>query len=379
MVFSSIIFVIWFLPLFLLSYFVLPRLIPRQNKIVLFNWILLIASLLFYAWDTPIFLFVMLLSIFMNYSLGILIGRTQNGKTKKMELVISIVANLALLGYFKYSNFAIDTLNQCLGTNISNLNIVLPIGISFFTFQGLSYVIDVYWKKVEVQKNILKVALYISMFPQLIAGPIVRYDTICKQINEREVNFDNLVIGFRRFTFGLAKKVLIANVLGETADKIFSVDYFNVTHMSAAVAWYGAICYTMQIYFDFSGYSDMAIGLGKIMGFDYLENFNYPYISKSITEFWRRWHISLSSFFRDYVYIPMGGNRTGNVYFHLAVVFLLTGLWHGASWTFIIWGAWHGFFILLERKLNAKGRYGGGGHIMEQTILKICVLCFLLQ
>lgn len=361
MVFSSIIFVIWFLPLFLICYFGVPYLIPNKNKIVIYNGVLLVASLIFYAWDTPKFLFVMLFSILMNYCFGMFIDKTLSERGRKFELFLGVSFNLLLLGYFKYSNFFIGTLNQVLESNIPNINVVLPIGISFFTFQGLSYVIDVYRKTVKVQKNPLKVALYISMFPQLVAGPIVRYDTICKQINDRRISYDNLVIGLRRFIYGLAKKVLIANILGETADKIFSTEYFSITHMPMSVAWLGAICYTMQIYFDFSGYSDMAIGLGKILGFDFLENFNYPYISKSITEFWRRWHISLSSFFRDYVYIPMGGNRKGNVYLHLAIVFLLTGLWHGASWTFVLWGAYHGALILLERKMKNNCNFKGGG------------------
>lgn len=360
MVFSSIIFVIWFLPLFLICYFGVPYLIPNKNKIVIYNGVLLVASLIFYAWDTPKFLFVMLFSILMNYCFGMFIDKTLSERGRKFELFLGVSFNLLLLGYFKYSNFFIGTLNQVLESNIPNINVVLPIGISFFTFQGLSYVIDVYRKTVKVQKNPLKVALYISMFPQLVAGPIVRYDTICKQINDRRISYDNLVIGLRRFIYGLAKKVLIANILGETADKIFSTEYFSITHMPMSVAWLGAICYTMQIYFDFSGYSDMAIGLGKILGFDFLENFNYPYISKSITEFWRRWHISLSSFFRDYVYIPMGGNRKGNVYLHLAIVFLLTGLWHGASWTFVLWGAYHGALILLERKMKNNCNFKGG-------------------
>lgn len=348
MVFSSIIFVIWFLPVFFLFYFGLQYLIPKR-KIAVCNSVLLVASLIFYAWDTPKFLFIMLLSILINYSFGIIIIRNMDKKVKKAALVLSIILNLGLLGYFKYSDFVIDTANQCFGSAIPNLKFALPIGISFFTFQGLSYVIDVYREKAEVQRSPFKMAIYISMFPQLIAGPIVRYETICSEINKREMNLQDAVIGLRRFTYGLAKKVLIANMLGETADKIFSMEYFDVMHMSAAVAWYGAVCYTMQIYFDFSGYSDMAIGLGRVMGFHFLENFDYPYLSRSITEFWRRWHISLSSFFRDYVYIPMGGNRRGNVYIHLIIVFLLTGLWHGASWTFVLWGAWHGAFILLER------------------------------
>ena len=338
MVFSSIIFVMWFLPLVLLLYFILPKIIPVKNKIVICNGVLLISSLIFYAWDTPKFLGIMLVSIFINYFFGIVMGLTLNNQMKKIELIISVVANLSLLGYFKYFNFFIDIFNKSFGKHVSELDIVLPIGISFFTFQGLSYVVDVYRGNVEVQKNPLKIALYISMFPQLVAGPIVRYDTIAKQIDDRKIDYNNLVTGLRRFIYGLAKKVLIANGLGETADKIFGADQFGFLHMSVLVAWWGAICYTMQIYFDFSGYSDMAIGMGKILGFDFLENFNNPYISKSITEFWRRWHISLSSFFRDYVYIPLGGNRKGNVYFHLIIVFLLTGLWHGASWTFIIWG-----------------------------------------
>lgn len=385
MVFSSIIFVIWFLPVFFLFYFGLQYLIPKR-KIAVCNSVLLVASLIFYAWDTPIFLFIMLLSILINYSFGIIISGNMDKKVKKAALVLSIILNLGLLGYFKYSNFVIDTANQCFGSAIPNLKFALPIGISFFTFQGLSYVIDVHREKAEVQRSPFKMAIYISMFPQLIAGPIVRYETICSEINKREMNLQDAVIGLRRFTYGLAKKVLIANMLGETADKIFSMEYFDVMHMSAAVAWYGAVCYTMQIYFDFSGYSDMAIGLGRVMGFHFLENFDYPYLSRSITEFWRRWHISLSSFFRDYVYIPMGGNRRGNVYIHLIIVFLLTGLWHGASWTFVLWGAWHGAFILLERggvkcnvKTADKGMRSFLSHIWVMLLVTIGWVIFKIE
>lgn len=253
--------------------------------------------------------------------------------------------------YYKYAVFLITNLNEFFRTGFNIPNIVLPIGISFFTFQSMSYVIDVYRREIPAQKNPLSLALYVSLFPQLIAGPIVRYVDIRTQITDRRVDLELFASGVQRFIIGLAKKVLIANVLGETADKIFALQYGQI---SVSSAWLGAVCYTMQIYFDFSGYSDMAIGLGRMFGFEFLENFNLPYISKSITEFWRRWHISLSTWFRDYVYIPLGGNRKGNVYLHLFIVFVLTGLWHGAAWNFLFWGLWHGMFLIIERPFKIR-------------------------
>lgn len=256
--------------------------------------------------------------------------------------------NIAILGYFKYANFLVDNINSILHTNIVLEKIPLPIGISFFTFHAMSYIIDIYKKKVDAQRNIFDLALYFTVFPQLVAGPIVRYNTISHQLHQRTVDADKFSEGVRRFIIGLGKKVLIANQLGVIADEIFSM---NPSDMSVSLAWMGAIAYTLQIYFDFSGYSDMAIGLGKMFGFDFLENFNYPYISKSISEFWRRWHISLGSWFRDYVYIPLGGNRvtTWKVYRNLFIVWGLTGFWHGASWTFMIWGIYYGILIALEK------------------------------
>lgn len=278
--------------------------------------------------------------------LGGVISYSRNQKIRKLWLFFALFSNLSILFYFKYFNFAIHICNSFFGMEIGAKDIVLPIGISFYTFQGLTYVIDVYRGDGEVLKNPMKLGLYIAMFPQLIAGPIVRFKDVAAQLDRRIHSVDKCFYGIWRFVCGLAKKAVIANTVAETADRIFSQPACEI---SVSTAWLGIICYAFQIYFDFSGYSDMAIGLGKILGFDFAENFNYPYVSLSITEFWRRWHISLSSFFRDYVYIPLGGSRTGNVYINLFVVFLLTGLWHGASFNFIIWGLWHGSFIILER------------------------------
>ncbi|MDR1803288.1 MAG: MBOAT family protein [Treponema sp.] len=269
----------------------------------------------------------------------------------KLLLVLAVACNLGILYYFKYLNFTLNTINRVFNTGFAYYDIVMPIGISFFTFQGMSYVIDLYWRKVDVQKNPVKLAFYISFFPQLIAGPIVRYIDIKGQIEKRTVSAEKFIAGARRFVTGLAKKVIIANTLGEVVDFIFVVPVLEIT---AATAWLGIICYSFQIFFDFSGYSDMAIGLGRMFGFEFLENFNYPYISKSITEFWRRWHISLSSWFRDYVYIPLGGNRKGNVYVNLVIVFILTGFWHGANFQFVAWGLWHGLFLIIERLFGMR-------------------------
>ncbi|MCU5356722.1 MBOAT family protein, partial [Bacillus cereus] len=313
------------------------------------NIVLLFFSLVFYAWGEPIYVFLMLFSILVNYWFGILLGNSRftNGQ-RKLLLTFAIVMNIAILGYFKYANFLVDNINSILHTNIVLEKIPLPIGISFFTFHAMSYIIDIYKKKVDAQRNIFDLALYFTVFPQLVAGPIVRYNTISHQLHQRTVDADKFSEGVRRFIIGLGKKVLIANQLGVIADEIFSM---NPSDMSVSLAWMGAIAYTLQIYFDFSGYSDMAIGLGKMFGFDFLENFNYPYISKSISEFWRRWHISLGSWFRDYVYIPLGGNRvtTWKVYRNLFIVWGLTGFWHGASWTFMIWGIYYGILIALEK------------------------------
>ncbi|HDR7733085.1 TPA: MBOAT family protein [Bacillus thuringiensis] len=341
MVFSNLVFLCLFLPAVLLIYYAVRK--ELQNIVLLFF------SLVFYAWGEPIYVFLMLFSILVNYWFGILLGNSRftNGQ-RKLLLTFAIVMNTAILGYFKYANFLVDNINSILHTNIVLEKIPLPIGISFFTFHAMSYIIDIYKKKVDAQRNIFDLALYFTVFPQLVAGPIVRYNTISHQLHERTVDADKFSEGVRRFIIGLGKKVLIANQLGVIADEIFAM---NPSDMSVSLAWMGAIAYTLQIYFDFSGYSDMAIGLGKMFGFDFLENFNYPYISKSISEFWRRWHISLGSWFRDYVYIPLGGNRitTWKVYRNLFIVWGLTGFWHGASWTFMIWGIYYGVLIALEK------------------------------
>lgn len=338
MVFSSNIFIFCYLPIVLTIYY----LIKEKYK----NIFLLLASIFFYFWGEGKNVFIILLSILINYSMGLILNCVQNKVRRKLVLALSVILNLGLLFYYKYFNFFVDSLNEIAGTDIVVETIILPIGISFFTFQGLSYVIDLYWNRVSVQKNPLKIALYISLFPQLIAGPIVRYKDVAAQIDKRKESIWAFSEGIYRFTTGLGKKIIFANGVGIIADEIFNAPY---SEHSVITVWLGIICYTLQIYFDFSGYSDMAIGLGRMFGFEFLENFNLPYISMSIKEFWRRWHISLSSFFRDYVYIPLGGSRQGNVYFNLFVVFMLTGLWHGASWNFVVWGIWHGIFIVAER------------------------------
>lgn len=353
MVFSSPIFLFFFLPIVLLIYFLL--------KLEYRNAFLLFASLFFYAWGEPRFVFVIILSIIINYTFGLIIYFCQQRYgllVNRLMLIFGVAANCGLLFYFKYFDFFITSIDALTGLNIPLKHIVLPIGISFFTFQGLSYVIDLYLKKVEVQKNFIKFALFKSFFPQLIAGPIVRYVDVHQQINERTCTVDKFAYGVRRFVIGLGKKVIIANTVGAVADGIFGLPYYQ---NSVASAWLGAVCYTIQIYFDFSGYSDMAIGLASMFGFKYKENFNYPYISKNMTEFWRRWHISLSTWFRDYLYIPLGGNRRGNVYVNLIIVFFVTGLWHGAAWNFVVWGLWHGAFLLIERILK-KSKIDIGVH-----------------
>ncbi len=351
MVFSSTIFLCAFLPAVLLLYFLMPT-------IWLKNIVLLIFSLFFYAWGEPTYIVLMVASILVNYVFGLLIHIFQRkGWSGKFFLFLSVIANLGMLFYFKYFSFVISTAVNILGAEWTIPEIALPIGISFYTFQGMSYVIDVYREKGKsgeeplVQKNIFKLALYISMFPQLIAGPIVRYSDINKALTKRTHSFEKFASGVEIFIIGLTKKVVFANILGAAADHIIAGGF---TQIGVPHAWLSALLYMLQIFYDFCGYSEMAIGLGRIFGFEFCKNFDYPYISRSITEFWRRWHISLSTWFRDYLYIPLGGNRRGNVYFNLSMVFIATGIWHGADWSFILWGLWHGLFMLIERLIKKK-------------------------
>ncbi|WP_233004580.1 MBOAT family O-acyltransferase [Exiguobacterium aurantiacum] len=346
MLFSSTVFLFYFLPIVIGLYFISPR--PIKNTI------LLAASLFFYAWGEPRFVLIMLASIAMNYVFGLLVDRDrQHEKKIKLWMTLMVLGNLGMLGVFKYASFFVENVNSVLGFSLNDPEIPLPLGISFFTFQAMSYVIDVYRKDGQVQRNIFDLALYVSFFPQLIAGPIVRYQTVADEIVDRRETIDDFVSGIQRFVIGLGKKMILANSAGYVADQIFGMP---AGEMSTTLAWIGVIAYSLQIYFDFSGYSDMAIGLGRMFGFHFLENFNYPYISRSVSEFWRRWHMSLGSWFRDYVYIPLGGNRHGEwkTYRNLAVVWLLTGVWHGASWTFIAWGVYYGVFIMLERAFLGK-------------------------
>ena len=337
MTFSSLTFLFLFFPITFLLYALIRNHRAR-------NFLLAAASLVFYAFGEPVAVMIMLISIVLNYLFGL---AAAGEKWDRPAVFLAVLLNIGLLAVYKYTGFLTEILNDVFRLSIPIPQIRLPIGISFFTFQGLSYVIDVYRDKKNVQRNLFSVLLYISFFPQLIAGPIVRYTDIAAQIREREFSLDRITRGVCRFLFGLAKKVLIANQMGLIADKVFS---FGPGQLSTGAAWIGGVCYTLQIFFDFCGYSDMAIGLGCIFGFDFRENFNYPFISGSIQEFWRRWHISLSTWFKEYVYIPLGGNRKGRARTMLNkwIVFFLTGLWHGASFTFILWGLWHGLWQMLE-------------------------------
>lgn len=350
MVFSSTVFLFLFLPLILIIYY---NPIVKNRKFR--NIFLLLVSLGFYAWGEPVFVFVMMLSIIINWFLALKIDKNEK---KKRYVILAILYNVGLLFVFKYLSFFANNMGLLFKVDKITLNIALPIGISFFTFQMLSYVLDVYFNKAKVQKNLLYVGLYVSLFPQLIAGPIVRYETIANEIETRQENTKDFCDGIYRFVYGLGKKVLISNYVGLVVDNIFVS--MNITPISTATAWLGAIAYTLQIYFDFSGYSDMAIGLGKMFGFHFNENFNYPYMAKSITDFWRRWHISLSTWFRDYVYIPLGGNRVSNKrhIFNLFIVWLLTGMWHGANWTFIVWGLFYFILLIMEKKTNIVQKMG---------------------
>lgn len=341
MVFSSLIFLFMFLPMVLTLYYITPK---RYRNLTLF-----IVDLIFYAWGEPQLVILMLVSIILNYTAGIIIAVNRERKAiAKSAFILSIVLNLGLLGFFKYAGFIGETLNIVMPfLNIPIIEVALPIGISFYTFQTMSYTIDVYRNTVKVQKNIISFGAYVSLFPQLIAGPIVRYEDIAEQLTNRRETLEHFTDGVKIFLIGLSKKVLLANEMGRLWDSIRS----SGTASGALGAWVGIIAYTFQIYFDFCGYSEMAMGLGKMFGFDFLKNFDYPYISRSITEFWRRWHISLGTWFREYVYIPLGGNRRGlgRQIINICIVWFLTGLWHGASWNFILWGLYFGFILMLEK------------------------------
>ncbi|MCI8608383.1 MAG: MBOAT family protein [Firmicutes bacterium] len=344
MIFSSTVFLLAFLPLTLLAYFAVPKRMVMGR-----NMVLLIASLIFYGWGEPKYILVMLISILMNYFLALAVEKkrgTTDQHGGKAMLILAVVGNLGILGFFKYTDFIINTMNNLLGAGWGLLGIALPIGISFYTFQTMSYVIDVYRGKVHAQRDLVAFAMYVTLFPQLIAGPIVRYSDVEADLTMRRTQADQMAEGIRRFVIGFGKKILLANQIYVIWKEISAME-----EMSMATAWLGAVAFTFQIYFDFSGYSDMAIGLGKILGFEYLENFNYPYISRSITEFWRRWHMSLSSWFKEYVYVPLGGNRKGltRQLINIGIVWALTGLWHGASWNFVAWGVYFGVILIIEK------------------------------
>lgn len=340
MLFSSLTFLLLFFPITILLYF-----ITKNTKIK--NIVLLVFSLIFYSWGEPKYILLMLLTVLTAYIFGILIEKNKKNNKSKIYFIISIVLILSSLFVFKYLDFSIRIMNRILRFNIDSLNLILPIGISFYTFQVLSYVIDLYKGNIKLQKNYFKLLLYVCCFPQLIAGPIVRYDTIENEIDNRKTTMSDFIYGLKRFIIGLSKKIIIANNVAILVDNI----YENYNYLGSNILWIAAIAYSIQIYFDFSGYSDMAIGLGRIFGFHFLENFNYPYISTSITDFWRRWHISLSTFFRDYIYIPLGGNKRGKKIQirNIMIVWILTGLWHGANYNFIIWGLYYGIWLILEK------------------------------
>lgn len=359
MVFSSVIFLCLFLPIVLGGYYLLPK---REAK----NLWLIAASLLFYAFSGLWYVLLLLFSVFCNYLAGLFVSG------RKGVLYVAVAVNLGVLGVFKYLTFLVRTVNQLPGVAIAVPSIVLPVGISFFTFQGLSYVIDVYRNERLKSTRFRDVLLYIALFPQLVAGPIVRYEDVADEIKSRRHTLEQLANGLRRFIIGLSKKLMIADVCGSVVTLIYSA---KSSALDSRTAWLAAVCYLIQIYFDFSGYSDMAIGLGLCFGFHFKENFNYPYISANIQEFWRRWHISLSTWFREYLYIPLGGNRKGKAktYRNKLMVFFCTGLWHGANWTFIIWGLWHGFFIVAEdaaKKLFGLGKHGKNRRNPVETVLK---------
>jgi alginate O-acetyltransferase complex protein AlgI len=354
MLFTEPLFLFVFLPLVLVFYFLIPI-----RSITYKNLVLFVSSVFFYAWGEGPYFLILIFSILVNYAIGVAIALSWNRWSRRLALAVAVVANLSLLLIFKYANFLTDNLNVALGLlgagPVQVQRMVMPLGVSFFTFQGISYVVDVFRGEVQAARRPLDVAVFKSFFPQLIAGPIVRYDDVAEQIRSRRVSGDEFAAGVRRFIAGLGKKMLIANQMALPADQIFALP---TDQLGPGLAWLGILCYTFQIYFDFSGYSDMAIGMGRMFGFHLPENFRYPYAAASITDFWRRWHMSLSSWFRDYLYIPLGGNRVSplRVYLNLLAVFFLCGLWHGASWNFVVWGLFHGLFLVAER---VGGQFGG--------------------
>ncbi|MGG4343306.1 MBOAT family O-acyltransferase [Paenibacillus lautus] len=366
MVFSSLIFLFLFLPITLLIYYVSPMKFR--------NAVLLVVSLIFYAWGEPLYIFIMIFSTVFDYINGLLIDKYRHRKLIARSIFIgSMAGSLGILGFFKYANFVVENINPLFHLNIQVADLPLPVGISFYTFQTMSYIVDVYLDKVPVQKNFISFGAYVTMFPQLVAGPIVKYGDIAGQLVSRKVSLDRFGEGAELFIRGLAKKVLLANNIGLLWT---SVKTTPIEELSVLSAWLGITAFTLQIYFDFSGYSDMARGLGKMFGFDFMENFRYPYISKSVTEFWRRWHISLGSWFREYVYIPLGGNRSGHMkqLRNLLIVWFLTGLWHGASWNFIVWGLYFGFFVMIEKLLLLRWlerRFAIVGHVYTLLVVII--------
>ena len=367
MVFSSFPFLWIFLPVVLLG-----AVLTRKRGSNLF---LLLMSLLFYAWGEPRYIVLLLFSITLNYFCGLLLDRLEGTGMRRLVLAAGVIANLAMLGYFKYFNFFAENLNGIFGQELIALRaIALPVGISFYTFQSISYLADLYRGVIQVQRSWLKLALYISFFPQLVAGPIVKYKDVRSYLDHRVLSEDQAVAGLKRFCFGLGKKVLLANTLGFTVDSILS---HPISELSTALCWAAAVFYTLQIYFDFSGYSDMAIGLASVLGFRFQENFNLPYRAATVRDFWRRWHISLSTWFRDYVYIPLGGNRKGTfrTLLNLLIVFFLTGLWHGAQWNFVVWGLFHGLFLILER-LTAPERVKSAPGKLLLRVYTLLVVCF---
>ncbi len=381
MVFSSILFLFRYLPVVFLLYFLLPK---KFRNLLLF-----VSSLIFYAWGEPVYVVLMIFSTVVDYTHGRLVDRFKragNLKAARMVVASSMIINLALLGFFKYTDFILGTVNGIFGTAIPMLNLALPIGISFYTFQTMSYTVDVYRGDAKVQKNIINFGAYVALFPQLIAGPIVQFKTVAEELDERHESFDDFSDGVTRFMTGLGKKVLLANSAGLIWDSVAgaNVSLETIASLPVLSAWIGILAYTFQIYFDFSGYSDMAIGLGRMLGFHFLENFNYPYMSKSITEFWRRWHISLGSWFREYLYIPLGGNRCGfaKQIRNISIVWLATGLWHGASWNFVLWGVYFGILLIIEKLflLNwLKKMPAAVGHIYTLLLVIISWVIFAIE
>lgn len=345
MVFSSVLFLFRFLPVFLICYYAAPG---RMK-----NFILLLGSLIFYAWGEPVYILLMLFSTASDYIHGLLVEKYRGRRAAKLFLASSVIINLLALGFFKYADFLIQTINRITGASLPLLNLPLPIGISFYTFQTMSYTIDVYRGEAKAQRRLVDFAVFVTMFPQLIAGPIVKYRDVAEELGSRTVDICAISRGMKRFCAGLGKKVLLANNIGELWTEISKLDFSGI---SALTAWLGILAFAFQIYFDFSGYSDMAIGLGEMLGFHFPENFHYPYVSASVTEFWRRWHISLGSWFREYVYIPLGGNRKGlpRQLINIFIVWLLTGIWHGAGWNFLLWGLWFALFLSLEKLFLGK-------------------------